>query len=248
MGFQSNQFRSRKVFTAQEKERLTAYKKRVYSRAFQALASTIAEKVLPPSEAGVLTRTLMHEHEMVFSSEAQRSQAHGSKERGSKAQGFASVDTLLRAYFYTCRPSLTSRRKLFRTLSDFVNEHGWHENNAVSALMRELEIKLRLTSKKKDFSRNNRNTKAESNYSRPTFRARPQEAHSLPSWIKILGCAPNPSIEMIKRAYRKRVLELHPDRFQSKGLTDEQIRGHYHDFHELKEAYELAIATVKDMK
>jgi len=53
-----------------------------------------------------------------------------------------------------------------------------------------------------------------------------------------LGCDRTDSQETIKRQYRRRVLEYHPDTVVSKGLPEEFVRFAHDKFREIQEAYE----------
>lgn len=213
-----------------EKHRLASYKATIHNGIVQALSLAIAEKVLPSREASVVVKAFMRNHEMAFS---------------SSSHGPDSIDAKVRRYFFICKPSLTARRKLFRTLIRFVSEQNWSEQHAVSALIQDIQEQLHLSPRRVNSSARGGASRTNSTRTRATFSARSKDACPPPKWIKILDCPPNASLEVIKRAYRKKVLELHPDRFQGKGLSKEEVRSHYNAFHEVQEAYELALATVK---
>lgn len=57
-------------------------------------------------------------------------------------------------------------------------------------------------------------------------------------YYALLGCDPNDSNEHIKKQYRKRVTEFHPDKIASKGLPDEFTKFAQNKFREIQEAYE----------
>jgi len=57
-------------------------------------------------------------------------------------------------------------------------------------------------------------------------------------YYAVLGCERSDSNEQIKKQYRKRVLEFHPDKIASKGLPEEFIKFAQDKFHEIQEAYE----------
>lgn len=57
-------------------------------------------------------------------------------------------------------------------------------------------------------------------------------------YYAVLGCSRNDSDEEIKRQYRKRVSEYHPDKIASKGLPEEFTKLANDKFREIQEAYE----------
>lgn len=232
MKFQSSQSRNKAAIATKEKQRLAAYKVAVYDGVFQALSLAVAQKALPPREASIVVKAFMDKHEMAFT---------------SASHGPDSIDAKVRRYFFICKPSLTARRRLFRTLTSFVAEQNWCGQYAVSAFVQDIAEQLHLNSKRGNSSTRDTATKTNSTHARPTFITRPKKDRSPPKWATILDCAPNSSLEIIKQAYRKKVSQLHPDRFQQQGLSEKEIRARYTDFHELQEAYELAMATVKNI-
>jgi DnaJ like chaperone protein len=54
----------------------------------------------------------------------------------------------------------------------------------------------------------------------------------------VLGCSPEDSDEQVKRCYRQRVQEYHPDKIAAKGLPDEFTRFAQDKFREIQEAWE----------
>lgn len=54
----------------------------------------------------------------------------------------------------------------------------------------------------------------------------------------VLGCSPSDSDEAVKRCYRQRVQEYHPDKIAAKGLPDEFTRFAQDKFREIQEAWE----------
>ncbi len=54
----------------------------------------------------------------------------------------------------------------------------------------------------------------------------------------VLGCDPDDSDEAVKRCYRQRVQEYHPDKIAAKGLPDEFTRFAQDKFREIQEAWE----------
>ncbi len=54
----------------------------------------------------------------------------------------------------------------------------------------------------------------------------------------VLGCNPEDSDEEVKRSYRQRVQEYHPDKIAAKGLPDEFTRFAQDKFREIQEAWE----------
>jgi DnaJ like chaperone protein len=79
-----------------------------------------------------------------------------------------------------------------------------------------------------------------------TFNFSPQRYEQLKSqYIKtddtayaVLGCNPEDSDEAVKRCYRERVQEYHPDKIAAKGLPDEFTRFAQDKFREIQEAWE----------
>jgi DnaJ like chaperone protein len=54
----------------------------------------------------------------------------------------------------------------------------------------------------------------------------------------VLGCSPDDNDDQIKRCYRQRVKEYHPDKIAAKGLPDEFTRFAQDKFREIQEAWE----------
>jgi len=54
----------------------------------------------------------------------------------------------------------------------------------------------------------------------------------------VLGCSPNDDDDQVKRCYRQRVQEYHPDKIAAKGLPDEFTRFAQDKFREIQEAWE----------
>lgn len=54
----------------------------------------------------------------------------------------------------------------------------------------------------------------------------------------VLGCSPDDSDEAVKRCYRQRVQEYHPDKIAAKGLPDEFTRFAQDKFREIQDAWE----------
>lgn len=54
----------------------------------------------------------------------------------------------------------------------------------------------------------------------------------------VLGCQPTDSDEQVKRCYRQRVQEYHPDKIAAKGLPEEFTRFAQDKFREIQEAWE----------
>ena len=63
----------------------------------------------------------------------------------------------------------------------------------------------------------------------------------------VLGCQPHDSDDAVKRCYRQRVQEYHPDKIAAKGLPDEFTRFAQDKFREIQDAWER-IKTERDIK
>lgn len=63
----------------------------------------------------------------------------------------------------------------------------------------------------------------------------------------VLGCSPTDSDEQIKKCYRQRVQEYHPDKIASKGLPEEFTRFAQDKFREIQDAYDQ-IKSSRDIR
>lgn len=63
----------------------------------------------------------------------------------------------------------------------------------------------------------------------------------------VLGCSPDDSDDQVKRCYRRRVQEYHPDKIAAKGLPEEFTRFAQDKFREIQEAWEQ-IKTAREIK
>ncbi len=63
----------------------------------------------------------------------------------------------------------------------------------------------------------------------------------------VLGCSPDDSDDQVKRCYRQRVQEYHPDKIAAKGLPEEFTRFAQDKFREIQEAWEQ-IKTAREIK
>ena len=61
----------------------------------------------------------------------------------------------------------------------------------------------------------------------------------------VLGCSPDDANDQLKRCYRQRVQEYHPDKIAAKGLPDEFTRFAQDKFREIQEAWEQIKAARK---
>ncbi|WP_010630744.1 TerB family tellurite resistance protein [Sporolactobacillus vineae] len=70
-------------------------------------------------------------------------------------------------------------------------------------------------------------------------RVHPEEQTvSLDSSYQLLGCGPSDSDEAVKKAYRRKIKENHPDRLAGQGATDEMIREANQKITAIKKAYD----------
>lgn len=73
---------------------------------------------------------------------------------------------------------------------------------------------------------------------RKTSGARSSSDLSLTEAYAALECTPHESFSTIKRRYRKKVLELHPDRLHAQGMSAEFVKLAHERFLEVQEAFE----------
>ena len=66
-------------------------------------------------------------------------------------------------------------------------------------------------------------------------------------YYALLGCSPGDPDDQIKKQYRRKVAEYHPDKIASKGLPDEFTKFAAEKFREIQEAYEK-IKTERGIK
>jgi DnaJ like chaperone protein len=60
----------------------------------------------------------------------------------------------------------------------------------------------------------------------------------LEKYYKILECSPGADFKEVKRKYRKKAKEFHPDNVISKGLPEEFVDFAEQEFKKINEAYE----------
>ena len=86
------------------------------------------------------------------------------------------------------------------------------------------------------------------NFSRSRYdQLKSQYAKTADTAYAVLGCSPDDTDEQVKRCYRQRVQEYHPDKIAAKGLPDEFTRFAQDKFREIQEAWEQ-IKAVRNIK
>jgi len=86
------------------------------------------------------------------------------------------------------------------------------------------------------------------NFSRLRYdQLKSQYAKTADKAYAVLGCSPDDTDEQVKRCYRQRVQEYHPDKIAAKGLPDEFTRFAQDKFREIQEAWEQ-IKAVRNIK
>jgi len=65
-----------------------------------------------------------------------------------------------------------------------------------------------------------------------------QYIHTADKAYAVLGCSPDDDDDQVKRCYRQRAQEYHPDKIAAKGLPDEFNRFAHDKFREIQEAWE----------
>ncbi len=73
--------------------------------------------------------------------------------------------------------------------------------------------------------------------------ARQTRAHSIDNAYKVLGVAPDASDDEIKKVYRQKCQEFHPDKLASKGLPDEFMQYAHEQLAKVNEAYDTIKKT-----
>lgn len=69
-----------------------------------------------------------------------------------------------------------------------------------------------------------------------------QQTVALDSSYQLLGCGPSDSDEVIRKAYRTKIKENHPDRLAGQGANEEMIRQANQKITEIKQAYDRIMA------
>ncbi len=70
-----------------------------------------------------------------------------------------------------------------------------------------------------------------------------QYIHTADKAYAVLGCSPDDDDDQVKRCYRQRAHEYHPDKIAAKGLPDEFNRFAHDKFREIQEAWEQVKAA-----
>ncbi|MCL2520201.1 MAG: TerB family tellurite resistance protein [Spirochaetaceae bacterium] len=71
------------------------------------------------------------------------------------------------------------------------------------------------------------------------FKMERYEGSSHKNPYTILGCHPDDNVDKIKKTYKRKIAELHPDRLATLGLPKEFINFSTVRFHEIQRAYEI---------
>lgn len=216
---------------ARLKEARKASLEKLYARTLQIILQHLAECTLTPQESLKRVRAFMTKSALEFSITDMH---HGSSA------------TVLRRFLYSCKPSLTARRKFFSYLTDFTAESEFRNNVPVERLLEDIQDELRI---EKQFHSRLRKHPDDSKKCKATFRratARPQrkQKREPDPCFKILGCEEQASLQMIKRAYKRKALVLHPDRLLTQGLSSTELERKRCEFQELHDAYQRALLLV----
>lgn len=152
----------------------------------------------------------------------------------------------LRRYLSACRPSLTSRRKFYRVVLAFVETASLSESRSVTQFLSDIELTLQIAkpSATRRTSQTRSRTRTRPSSKGNTISTRPIKDTHTEQCFLLLGCSRDASIEIIKRAYRKKALELHPDTNDRSRLSEDEIKQQEAQFRSLHDAYQRALALV----
>jgi len=132
------------------------------------------------------------------------------------------------------------------SFEDFANQFYNHFRHQQSLLISMLDLLMRIAVADSDFHSREEECIIkvkhifeinDSQYE--SIKARYIKEDNLDKYYKILGVSPDASMSKIKKEYRKKVKEFHPDNITGKGLPEEFRNFAEQKFKEIQEAYEM---------
>jgi curved DNA-binding protein CbpA len=220
---------------ARLKEARKASLDRLYAKTLQIVLQLLAERALTPQESLKRVRAFMTKSGLKF---------------GIPDTHPESSATVLRRYLYSCKPSLTARRKFFSQLIDFTTENEFRNDAPVEKFLEDIKEELRIEkqsqSKFKKHAYDSKQAKATFKHSSARLQ-REQEREPDPCF-KILECEEQASLQTIKRAYKRKALVLHPDKLLTQGLSSSELERKRFEFQELHDAYQRALSLMEDSR
>lgn len=220
---------------ARLKEARKASLEKLYAKTLQVILNRLAKQALSQQESVKRVGDFMAKRKLEFSTAYTQPEPSAS---------------ILRRYLYSCKPSLTARRKFFSHLRDFTAENQLLDNGAVEQLLDDIKEELRI--EKQSQSRLKKHAddskQAKATFNRAGTKPQRKQDREPDHCFRILGCEEQASLEIIKRAYKRKALVLHPDRLLAQGLSPTELERRRGEFQELHDAYQRALSLVGDAR
>ncbi len=220
---------------ARLKEARKSSREKLYAKTLQVVLQLLAERTLSPQESLKRVKAFMAKSALEFSTTETQPESSAA---------------VLRRYLYSSKPSLTARRKFFSHILDFTDENQLIDKAPVETLLQNIKDELRI--EKQFHSRFKRTAdsskQAKASFKRANTGAQRKQGRESDPCFKILECEEQASLQIIKRAYKRRALMLHPDRLLTQGLSSTELERKRGEFQELHDAYQRALLLVADAR